>query len=171
PGQDAIGKAISLDFGRNDVFRTVVGVVRNTKQAFDDEVQPAIYVPIRRLTVPILLRNLTFVARTAGAPAAIVPAIRESIRVVDASLPFDRIRTLEELRAASVISGRLTGLLKVDAASGSRRAPSSATPDRTTTGIRAIAGSARCARRNVHPSMIGIRKSSRMACASPPPCR
>jgi len=113
PGQNAVGKEIRLGFGQPpaDVWRTIVGVVGNTKQAFDDEVRPAIYVPVAQLSVPILLRNLTFVARAASTPASLVPAIRSDIRSADPLLPFDRIQTMEELQATSVSEPRFRSVV------------------------------------------------------------
>ena len=113
PGQDVVGKEIRLGFrpATIDPWRTIVGVVGNTKQAFDDEIRPAIYVPVGQLAVPILLRSLTFVARTAGTPDAIAPIMRNDIRTADPSLPFDRIQTMEELQAASVSEPRFRSIV------------------------------------------------------------
>src|SRR3954465_4531275 len=49
--------------------------------------------------------------------------------------------------------------------------PSTSIPDNTTIGIAAKPGSPRCSRRNVQPSITGMRRSSRMTSAVPPPRR
>ena len=91
PGQNVLGKEIRIGFGppQDDPWRTIVGVVGNTKHSFDDETRPALYVPVSQMPVVHMLRNLTFVARTAAAPANIVPVMRGEIRGADPSLPFD----------------------------------------------------------------------------------
>ena len=58
-----------------------------------------------------MLRNLTFVARTAAAPANIVPVMRGEIRGADPSLPFDRIETMEELQSDSVSEPRFRSVV------------------------------------------------------------
>src|SRR2546428_4680875 len=111
--QDAIGKRIKLGFGGpNEPPSAVGGVVGGVKQmALSDEIRPAIYPPLLQASRPFLLRNLTFVVRTAGDPTSAAAAIRRAIRTVDAGLPFDRVDTMQQVVADSVSEPRFRSVV------------------------------------------------------------
>lgn len=114
PGQDAVGKRLTLGFGRREdqPWLTVVGVVGDVKQrALADETRPAIYVPLRQAPLPFLLRNLTFVARTAVDPRSVASLLREQIHRVDPLLPIGRIATMTQLMSDSVAEPRFRAIL------------------------------------------------------------
>jgi putative ABC transport system permease protein len=109
PGADPIGKRLTLGFGPADQqsWVTVVGVVGDVKQTgLGDETLPAIYVPLQQAPRPFLLRNLTFVVRTAGDAMSVAPVVRREIRNVDPNLPFDRVQTMRNLLGDSVSEPR-----------------------------------------------------------------
>ncbi len=108
PGQDAIGKRVKIGFGGpGEPWSTVVGVVGDVKQtSLSDEIGAAIYTPLVQVSRPFLLRNVTFVLRTAGDPVNAAAAIRRAIREVDADLPFDRVDTMRQVVADSVSEPR-----------------------------------------------------------------
>ena len=109
PGTEPIGKRLTLGFGPPDEqpWVTVVGVVGDVKQtALHDETPPAIYVPLRQAPKPFLLRNLTFVLRTAVEPMSVAPIVRREIRNVDPNLPFTRVQTMRTLLGDSVSEPR-----------------------------------------------------------------
>ncbi|PYR88760.1 MAG: hypothetical protein DMF84_27175 [Acidobacteria bacterium] len=113
-GQDAIGKRLKLGFGRpeDQPWLTVVGVVGDVKQStLADETRPAIYVSLMQAPQPFLLRNLTFVARTAVDPRSVASLVREDIHRVDPLLPIDRVATMTQLLSDSVAEPRFRAVL------------------------------------------------------------
>ena len=96
--EDPIGKR--LRFG-GKTWRTIVGVVGDVRHgSLDDEVQPEMYVLFAQAPTPEGLATL--VVRTAGDAAAITTAVRRIVGDVDASLPIDRIRTMDQVVSSSV---------------------------------------------------------------------
>jgi predicted permease len=114
PGQNAIGKRLKLGFGRPEEqpWLTVVGVVGDVKQsALSDETRPAIYVPLLQAPRSFLLRNLSFVARTAIDPGRMASVLRDEIHHVDPLLPVGRIATMTQLMSDSVAEPRFRAVL------------------------------------------------------------
>jgi putative ABC transport system permease protein len=114
PHQPVIGKRLKLGFGRPEEqpWLSVVGVAGDVKQtALADKTRPEIYVPFQQAPRPFLLRNVTFVVRTAGDPTSAAEAIRREIRTVDASLPFDRVRTMQQVLSDSVSEPRFRSVV------------------------------------------------------------
>jgi putative ABC transport system permease protein len=119
PGTDAIGRRISMkdEPGPGD-WLTVVGVVDDvgltTIAAHRD---PAIYQPIQQLTQTFFLDHMSFVLRTTGEPASLVPAMRQAMREVDPSQPIGSIGTVDARISATVaeplFQARLIGVFSV----------------------------------------------------------
>jgi putative ABC transport system permease protein len=61
--------------------------------------------------VPRTRRNVVFIARTAGEPAALVGGIRDRIRAIDEELPVYDVRTMNNVIAESVEQRRFVMLL------------------------------------------------------------
>jgi predicted permease len=112
PGVDAIGQRIKLGSNPSNRWATIVGVVddfRNTGPT--QPVRPEIYMPVRQQTD---WNQLFLLVRTSVSPAAILPAVREAVRSLDADQPVYAIRSLEEALAQSVFQQRAAaGLLSV----------------------------------------------------------
>jgi putative ABC transport system permease protein len=93
----------------------IVGVVGDTKQAFEAAVQPTMFVPYEQHPIEILggmYRNMSIVLKTTGDPLAIAGGIRAAMRDVDRDQPLVRVRTMEEAMSESVAQPRLrTALL------------------------------------------------------------
>jgi predicted permease len=122
PGQSAVGKRIKIGIGNpgGQPWLSVVGVVGDVKQtALGEKTRPALYVPWDQagrgadnpdragLAVrSFLLRNLTFVIRTAVDPLSAASAVRSEIRRLDPLLPFDRVQTMRQWVADSVSEPR-----------------------------------------------------------------
>lgn len=71
----------------------IVGVVADTKYSeVREEPPPTIFVPYEQYPPGAM----TVVARTMGAPTSVIPAIREAVRQVDASLPIMDLSTQVE---------------------------------------------------------------------------
>jgi predicted permease len=92
PGQDALGKRFNFS-GANDPMWQVIGVAADGKyDSLGEEPKIAVFRP--------MLRNYSswtsLVARTNGEPQAVIGAIRNEIRNLDATLPVSGVKTLKE---------------------------------------------------------------------------
>jgi len=104
PGANAVGQRISMkDVPGPGDWLTVVGVVDDVGQtSIDTHRDPAIYQPIQQLTQTYFLEHMSFVVRTTGNPASLVPAMRHAMREVDPNQPIGSIGTLESAISATV---------------------------------------------------------------------
>jgi putative ABC transport system permease protein len=95
PGQDAVGKHVrsaALKPGDQPIWLTVVGIVRDTKQAgLEEDTRPEITRSMADYT------NLTLSVRTSGDPAAITAVVRQQVSAVDKDLPLFNVRTMQEI--------------------------------------------------------------------------
>jgi putative ABC transport system permease protein len=113
PNEDPIGKRIRQG-GPDDAefpWLTITGVVADVRE-FDPmtEPEPTIYFPIAQFAdARGILRD--WVVRTDNDPKAIAANVRAAVWDVDKDLPVTRIRTMEEVRSAAVVSPRLNLLL------------------------------------------------------------
>ena len=82
PGDDPIGKRLTIDPVSRARWLTVVGVVPDTRYRDLREARASIYFPLRQSFFPFAPTTLAI--RTTGAPAAVVPALR---RVVSDAAP------------------------------------------------------------------------------------
>ena len=77
----------------------IIGVVSDTKHGgLWETPQPQIYVNEAQQ----VKRATSIVVRTSSDPLALAPAIRAAVRGVDAELPLGKLRTMEEVMAASI---------------------------------------------------------------------
>jgi putative ABC transport system permease protein len=101
PGENPIGKRLTLNTVPEERGREVVGVVRDipTRHAADPE--PAIYASY--LQQPSRYRGpwvnvfgqMVFMIRPAGDPSAIIPPVREAVRAVQPARPLVTVTTAE----------------------------------------------------------------------------
>jgi putative ABC transport system permease protein len=110
--EDPIGKRIELGWGRGkDQKRAggeVVGIVGDVKELGLDEEFPAeIYLPMRQWPVG----RMAIVARTAVPPMTIAPQVKQVVQELDANLPVNQIRTVEDVVAESIAQPRFYMLL------------------------------------------------------------
>jgi len=108
PDQDPIGQLIQLDVV-DDLPRQIVGVVGNVRQdRYQTRPQPQVYVPRTQLpsfmdmTMSFEILVPSFVVRTAGDPATVMPALRAALHDVSPALPVSSIRTVEEYAAGQL---------------------------------------------------------------------
>ena len=113
PGQDPIGRRVAwtgdvLKFiGVSDAWRTVVGVVGNTKDGgLDATPLPALFIPFAQGDFPAG----GFVIRAANA-ASLAPEASRIIRGIAPQLPIEKVLTLDQIRDESVGPRRLNALL------------------------------------------------------------
>jgi len=108
PGQNPIGRRISLTNVGDENWRTIVGVVADAKQrGLDNEAGPAVYYPFQQLSAGQAL----LLVRTAGEPMAILPVVRDVVRTLDPEQSLSEIQTLEQLRNGLLAPAKLTATL------------------------------------------------------------
>ena len=90
---DVIGKRISFD-GQKPNWLTIVGVVSNARRTAPElEARPETYFPHAQRPSG----GMTLLVRTAQDPMAIVPAMRDVVRRLDAEQPVARVAALQSL--------------------------------------------------------------------------
>jgi predicted permease len=100
PGDSPIGRT----FVSGNRTIEVIGLARDAAYAtLREAVPPTIYVPIRQEPAT----QVNFTLRTAGDPAALMPALRTAVREIDANLPIFAVRTQEEQVTQLVAQERL----------------------------------------------------------------
>lgn len=114
PGRDPVGDrvVIGAQLGGlgavEEVPREVVGVIGDVKHsALDADSAPAIYFPMAQGT----WRHLQVVARVAGDPLALAPALRAEVWEIDDRLPVTKVRELETVVTEAVAQPRFSMLL------------------------------------------------------------
>jgi putative ABC transport system permease protein len=86
PDQDAVGKHLSFGFPPSQGSHEIVGVVRDVKQTkLDAPAEPEMYVPYEQNPLWVM----SFAVSTAGDPASLTSAVRQSIQEADKDLPVD----------------------------------------------------------------------------------
>jgi putative ABC transport system permease protein len=112
PGEDPIGKRVVMGWRRSkDGDRAggeVIGIVGNVKELGLDEEFPAeIYLPMRQWPVG----RMTIVARTGVAPMSLADDVKQVVQELDANLPVNQIRTVEDVLSESIAQPRFYMLL------------------------------------------------------------
>jgi len=118
PGEDPIGKRISLDGTDDDPkWVTVIGVVKDTvRHEWNDPPEDEFYLSV--LQRPGLVASsqsqaayLTFVARADGDPAALAPSLRAAVWKLDPTLPISQVLTMDQIVASANARARFQMLL------------------------------------------------------------
>jgi predicted permease len=87
----------------------IVGVVGDTKyESMRDEVPYEFYVPYMQQE---WVNGMTAYVRTAGDPASLLPALRQTLTELDADVPYHQLRTLDQQMDNSLITERLLATL------------------------------------------------------------
>ncbi|HEY6399829.1 MAG TPA: ABC transporter permease [Blastocatellia bacterium] len=103
--EDPVGKRISSVQAENWV--TIVGVVGDVRQyGLNREPAGEIYLPLKQTEG---VSNL--LVRTAVAPAALAPRLRQAVHAVDPENAIDQLQTLENVRDESIAAPSLTATL------------------------------------------------------------
>jgi predicted permease len=106
PNQDPLGKR--LERGDQEPWRTVVGVVRDTKEfSVDDEPPISIYHPHEQFPIGTMF----VVIRTAVDPAQMTSAVTREIQALDPELPAFEFMTMDQRLAQSLARRRFSTLL------------------------------------------------------------
>jgi putative ABC transport system permease protein len=102
PGEDPIGKRITLE---GDSSREIIGVVGDVQDWKTASTSMAIlYMPMAQLAQ----RTVAIVARTRSDPATSANAIRRAVSSVDANVPVYGVRTMREVVSDAVFNQRLS---------------------------------------------------------------
>lgn len=112
PGEDPIGREITIDFV-NDRPRQVVGVVADVRDnSRQREFAPHVFIPDAQL--PLASRGwfqsprlaMTYIVRTANNPRPLVANLRSAVREVYRGQPIYNIQTMDEAMAEELASWR-----------------------------------------------------------------
>ncbi len=105
PGEDAIGKRLSIDAQH---WRTVIGVVQDVRHdGLERPARPTIYIPLAQYPRD----QLTLLVRTDSDPATFIGATRRAVMDVDKSQPLFGIQTMEQTLGESVSLERFLMIL------------------------------------------------------------
>ena len=106
PGQDPIGKRMRR--GDQEPWRTVVGVVADTKQ-YEVDGEPPItgFYPVQQIGIA----SRYIVIRTKGDPAALSTSVTREVQALDADLPVYDVATMDERLADSLARRRFSMLM------------------------------------------------------------
>ena len=101
-GLDPESSQIALGWG-GEKARQIVGVVGDVRHsATSPATVPEVYIPFAQFP----LNDMSILLRTSGDPHALTPALRSIARNLDASVPLDRVRTLDEYLLLSAAQQR-----------------------------------------------------------------
>jgi putative ABC transport system permease protein len=106
PNEDAVGKRFRYgDPSSNAPLMTVVGVVADMRRTgFNNPVRYETFLPhTQRIS-----NSLTLVARTAGDPLALVPAVRAQFKSLDPEQPVFEVASMDQLLSSMVAQRRFS---------------------------------------------------------------
>jgi putative ABC transport system permease protein len=110
PNEDPIGKRLRWARDPEIHWITIVGIVGDVKHfGLDLPEQPGLYSPYTQAQP--WKRWMTVVARTQSDPAGMAQAVKEQVWKVDSQLPLTKVRTLDEVAAASFDARRFNMFL------------------------------------------------------------
>jgi putative ABC transport system permease protein len=103
PSADPVGQRIAFDAFGEKTECEIVGVVGDVRpEGLDSDPRPELYVPYAQIP----FGAVTWLVRTAGDPLAVLPAVKEQIRVLRPAQPFASVATLEQWLDRSLLSRR-----------------------------------------------------------------
>jgi putative ABC transport system permease protein len=108
PGQDPIGKRVTIDMKDENVPSEIIGVVGDNKHmGLDTEVEPMAYWPHPEL----VYSSMTLAIRTKGEPLSVASAARNVIRNIDPEQPVGEVTTMNNLMAKSIARSKFNATL------------------------------------------------------------
>jgi predicted permease len=120
PGQDAIGRRVACceageEGPESPSYREIVGVVANVAPSAPGTApNPQFYLALDQAPEAAwdwTARTMSVVARTSRDPEAVVPALREAVRAVDAGVPLYDVQTMVERRQGRTARQRFGAVL------------------------------------------------------------
>jgi len=116
PGEDALGKRLTLTFSPEAV-RQVVGIVGDVKIDALDQTRPSatLYYPLAQLSAPATVDWRSFpmilVVRSGSDPASMASAVTNAVHEVDREMPLRDVLAMDDLVANSTSQQRFNMLL------------------------------------------------------------
>jgi putative ABC transport system permease protein len=108
PGEDPIGKRLTISMGEKPEPTEIIGVVGDVKHmSLDTEMKPMVYWPHPELAYS----GMTIVIRTTGDPTQLAAPAQGAIQSIDPNQPVSDVRTMNQLLAESVARARFNTLL------------------------------------------------------------
>jgi putative ABC transport system permease protein len=120
PGESALGTRLRVPAGpdlRDQVWRTVVGVSRNTVRGdLHDTPEPELFIPLEqnqayRAEGDIHFEAMTIVVRTTAEPAVVVPSIRAVVRGLAPDVPISDVFLMRQVVDEAADGARFTLVL------------------------------------------------------------
>jgi predicted permease len=104
PGQSAVGQRLVMDYSTQGTYsHEVVGVAGDLRfKGPRGDLRPEVYIPHAQRSYLVM----HVVLRTSGDPRALVPAVRETMRAVDAQKPAQSFQTLDDLLGSTYARDR-----------------------------------------------------------------
>ncbi len=110
PNSSAIGKHLTDEYPTTRETFEIVGIVADSREHRPNEKSGARF--YANLSHPIgTVEEVTFLLSSAGDPAGVAPAVRQSIRQIDRNLPIVSLRTVNEQIDRRLITERLVAKL------------------------------------------------------------
>jgi predicted permease len=108
PGQDAVGKRISIETRpAAEDWLTVVGIAGDIRQTgLTSPAVPVLYQPYQQVARLPFLTHMTFVARVGGDPRTIAPAMRGALQAVDRDQAPQSLASMETIVAGTIAEPR-----------------------------------------------------------------
>ncbi|MFL6275566.1 MAG: ADOP family duplicated permease [Blastocatellia bacterium] len=108
PGEDPIGKTITVDMFEKPNPTQIIGVVGDARyDSLTDAAEPMVYFPLPELTYSFM----TLAIRTDNDPGAMTAAVRDVIHAIDADQPISDVRTMNQVMATTLGRARFNTLL------------------------------------------------------------
>ncbi len=108
PGEDPIGRKITIDMADENVPTEIIGVVGDVQQAdLAAQVRPMAYWPPPQL----VMGAMTLTIRTDSDPLAAAPAVERAIQSIDKDQPVSDVRTMEQWIGASLARDRFGSIV------------------------------------------------------------
>jgi predicted permease len=119
PGEDPIGKRITFDDDKSDrpIWLTVIGVAANAKQSeMASEPDPEVYLAALQNRAYLTdgkpqRAYITLVVRTAGNPADMAPAVKQTVWSLNRNLPISDVLTMDQVVADANAQARFVMIL------------------------------------------------------------
>jgi putative ABC transport system permease protein len=108
PGQDPIGKRVTIHMKEENVPTEIIGIVGDNKhKGLDLEIEPMAFWPHPELVTS----SMTLLVRTKGDPTSVATAARNVIHQIDPEQPVGEVNTMQGLMATSVARSRFNTIL------------------------------------------------------------
>lgn len=108
PGENAVGKRIRFGGDPKEPWRTIVGIVSDSRQAgLDHDAPPLLYIPYEQFPLPFT----TVAVRSRAPEVAIAALVRAQLSQIDPELPPGDVSTLQGVLDRSVSQPRFRTLL------------------------------------------------------------